>query len=286
MTPLRQRMIEHMALHGLSENTQRAYIGSIYHLAKHYGRSPDTVTEEEVKVWLLKESLERKKSWSMIKIHASALRFFYHTVLGRDAFSIPVASRRKPDRLPEILDQEEVRKLFDSAQTIKHRSILMLVYGTGLRVSEVAKLRVQDIDSRRMMIRVQQGKGRKDRYVPLTAAILKVLREYWRAYRPSSWLFEGNTARGYMLPSSIQHVYKEAKALAGITKGRGIHTLRHSYATHLLENGVDSVIVQALLGHSHITTTMRYLRVTERKLQSTQSPLDVLLSEPSTGTKG
>ena len=264
MTLLRQRMLDALVLRGMATRTQEAYIDAVARLARHYRRSPDTLSADEVQSYLLHLLRERKLSRASVNQYGCAYRFLYGTVLGLngEAFQIPLAAA--PQRLPEILSREELARLFSVARHLKSRTFLMLSYGTGLRLSEMCHLRVADIDSHadRMCIRVEQGKGAKDRYVPLSEDVLQLLRTWWRSAHPREWLF--GAARDPAQPLNVkcaQRWYYAGCAHAGITKRGGIHSLRHAYATHLLEAGVDLYSLQQWLGHNHVSTTTRYLHL-------------------------
>jgi integrase/recombinase XerD len=264
MTPLRQRMLDALQVRGMAARTQQAYIAAVAGLARHYRRSPDMLTADEVQSYLLHLLRERKLSHSSVNQCGSACRFFYGAVLGLDghAFQVPLA--RRPQRLPEILSREEIARLLAVCRHAKSRSFFTLAYGTGLRLSELCHLRVADIDSAadRMCIRVVQGKGGKDRYVPLAADVLEHLRAWWRLAHCRDWLFCAARDNTQALDAkSVQRWYRAACAHAGITKHGGIHTLRHCHATHLLEAGVDLHSLQQWLGHNHLSTTMRYLHL-------------------------
>src|SRR5262245_4612024 len=264
MTPLRQRMLDALELRGMAGRTQKAYIDAVARLARHYRRSPDSLTAEQVQAYLLHLLRERRLSRSSVNQYSCAYRFFYGAVLGLDgeAFQIPLGAA--PQRLPQILSREELARLFAEARHAKSRTFLKVAYGTGLRVSELCHLRVADIDSHadRMCIRVEQGKGAKDRYVPLAADVLQLLRAWWRSAQPRIWLFGGAVDPARPLNVEIaQRWYRAACAHAGITKCGGIHTLRHCYATHLLEAGVDLHSLSQWLGHNHVGTTTRYLHL-------------------------
>jgi integrase/recombinase XerD len=264
MTPLRQRMLDALILRGLAERTQESYIEAVARLARHYGRGPDKLTAEEVQQYLLHLLRERHLSRSSVNQYGCAYRFLYGTVLGLDAraFQIPLA--RAPQRLPEILSREELARLFAVARSEKSRTFLKAAYGTGLRLSEMCHLRVEHIDSHadRMCIRVEQGKGAKDRYVPLAEDVLEILRAWWRLARPAGWLFGAtNDPARPMEVQNAQRWYRACCAHAGITKRGGIHSLRHAYATHLLEAGYDLYSLQQWLGHKHVSTTTRYLHL-------------------------
>jgi integrase/recombinase XerD len=264
MSPLRQRMLDALILRGKAQRTQEAYIDAVARMAGHFGRSPDKLSAQQVQQYLLHLLSERKLARSSVNQYGCAYRFFYGTVLGWDgnAFQIPLAPA--PQRLPEILSREELTRLFAAACHDKARSFLLVAYGTGLRLSEMCRLRPEHIDSHadRMCIRVEQGKGAKDRYVPLADDVLQVLRTRWRNARPGPWLFGALRDASQPLGAKIaQRWYYAACAHAGITKRGGIHGLRHAYATHLLEAGYDLYSLQQWLGHGHISTTMRYLHL-------------------------
>lgn len=278
MGALRERMDKDMVLRGMSERTRESYLYAVKALAKHYWRSPDQLSEQEVQDYLLHMIQERKLAWSTCNIAANGLRFFYHVTLKRAeaAFSIP--RRRQPQRLPQILSREEVQRLIELTAHPKHRMLLMVTYAAGLRVSEVVHLRVTDIDAQRGTIRVEQGKGAKDRYSLLSPRLLEELRAYWKLYRPRQWLFPMTRQPDRpMDASSAGRIFYHAKARAGITKRCGIHGLRHAFATHLLESGVDVHTIQRLLGHGCLASTARYLHVAQKDLSRTPSPLDLLV---------
>jgi integrase/recombinase XerD len=286
MTPLRQRMLDALELRGMSPRTQRAYIEDVARLARHYKRSPDGLSATEVQQYLLHCLREQRLSRSSVNQYCSAFRFLYGTVLGLEPseFEIPLAPA--PQQLPEILSREELARLFAVAAYEKSRTFLEVAYGTGLRVSELCRLRVADIDSHRdrMCVRVEQGKGAKDRYVPLAEDVLEQLRRWWRAEQPRRWLFTGS--RWPVKPLSVaaaQRWYRAACAQAGITKRGGIHTLRHCYATHMLEAGVDLHSLSQWLGHGHVNTTSRYLHLVRPDLPqgARREPLSLLRGLPA-----
>jgi site-specific recombinase XerD len=276
MTSLRQKMIKEMTVREFSPRTQEAYLSAVAGLAKHYKQSPDKITKGMIREYLLYLIEERKLAWSSRNIVVSGLRFFYSHTIGKKSLSLSIPPRKQVTQLPEILSAEELESLFVALSNQKHRTLLMTTYAAGLRVSEVVGLKVTDIDSKRMMIRVQQGKGRKDRYTVLSKRLLTELRIYWKIYKPPLWLFFGTKKRRPLTDRSAQVIYYSAKKKAGITKGKGIHTLRHCFATHLLEAGVNLRTIQMLMGHRSILTTMIYLQVTRKQISSTQSPLDLL----------
>lgn len=275
MTPLRQRMIRELELHRKSPKTIEAYVCAVAQLAEYHRRSPETISVAEVRDFLHHLITVRQLAFSSVNQKAGGIRFFYQHVLGREEFQLKVPMKRS-GRLPQPLGRTEISRLFDAARNTKHRVILMTAYATGLRVSELAQLKLDDIHADRMLIRVDQGKGRKDRYTLLSPRLLEELRDYWRAYRPRPWLFLNKDGSRHLPPCTAQKIYDLCKLRAGITRGRGIHTLRHSFATHLLEAGVDLPTIQRLLGHSSLTTTAKYLHVTSKHLSGTHSPLDLL----------
>jgi integrase/recombinase XerD len=282
MGTLRTLMSEAMQLRRFSPKTQEAYLSAVAGLANHYHQSPDRIAPAEVRDYLLHLTVERGLSWSSCNVAVSAFRFLYVEVLGRDRAELPIPPRQKPAKLPEILSRQELERLFACAAAPKHRALLRTTYAAGLRVSEVVRLKVSDLDSERMLIRVEQGKGMKDRYTLLSPQLLEELRLYWRLYRPPLWLFPSTDPQRQLHIGRAQKVYYQAKARAGITKGGGIHTLRHCFATHLLEAGVDLRTIQSLMGHTSITTTMRYLQVRRQLLDSRQQLMD-LLAFPKSG---
>jgi site-specific recombinase XerD len=276
MTPLRQKMIDNMKLRGFAPNTQEAYVAAVAGLAKYYNRSPDKLDSEKVQRYLLHLIEERRLAWNSCNVAAAGLRFFYIETLKWHPTAIVIPPKRKKTQLPEILSRQEIERLFVSTMNRKHRVMLMTAYGAGLRVSELVAMKVRDIDSQRMMIRVEQGKGNKDRYTILSRRLLSELRDYWKIYRPPAWMFSSKEQNQHVCRETAQRIYYECKERAGITKGRGIHMLRHCFATHLLEAGVDLRTIQILMGHSSIRSTSLYLQLTSKRLSSTQSPLDLL----------
>ena len=276
MTPLRKKMIAEMQLRRFSENTQESYLRSVTELAKHYHKSPDSINTEQLKEYVLFLTNEKNLSWSSINTITAGIRFLFGQTLQRKDISLAIPPRKTPRRLPEIFGPGELIKLFDSVKNIKHRTILMTTYGCGLRISEVIGLKVKDIDSSRMMIRIEKGKGDKDRYTILSPRLLKELRSYWLEYRPDHWLFENKITKERLTRSTPHLIFKAALKKAAITKNVTFHGLRHSFASHLLEAGVDIRTIQILMGHSSITTTARYLHVARKNLGSIKSPLDLL----------
>ena len=278
MTPLRQQMSEAMVLRGLALRTQEAYLAAVLALAKFYRRPPDTLTTEQLQAYLLHLITEKKLAYSSVNQASCAFRFLYGSVL-RQAdvrFDIPMA--KVPKRLPQILSREEVKRVIGAAGTVRARTLLSITYAAGLRVSELCALQVADIESApdRMCLKVRQGKGAQDRYTLLSPRLLSVLRLYWQACRPRHWLFPNRSGTAAIDVVTAQRTYAGARDAAGIAREGGIHVLRHCFATHLLESGVDLPTIQRLMGHEHISTTMRYLHLARSHLTDTTSPLELL----------
>jgi site-specific recombinase XerD len=265
-----------MLVRGMAERTREAYLAAVARLARHYRRSPDQLSPPEVQAYLVHMLREEHLAWSTCSIAVHAFRFLSHTTLGRPAPTFSIPGPKQPQRLPVILSPEEVRRVLESTLNRKQRALLATTYGAGLRVSEVVRLRVEDIDAQRMSLRVEQGKGGKDRDTLLSPRLLEELRAYWRQYRPARWLFPARGGQGPMDISTAQKLYYAAKGRAGISKRGGIHALRHAFATHLLEAGTDLHTIQRLLGHGHLGTTMRYFHLARRTLLGTTSPLEWL----------
>jgi integrase/recombinase XerD len=286
MTALRQRMIEDMRLRNLSPHTIDAYVLAVKQFANHFKRSPEQLSGQDVRQYLLHLVQEKRVSWSRYNIARCGLQFLYQVTLGRDERFEKLPCARVPKRLPTVLSTDELRRLFDvAARDVKHKALLMTLYGSGLRVSEVAALRPGDIDSARMLIHVRLGKGAKDRMTKLSPRLLEVLRAYWRAAHPTTWLFpqSGNPDRA-MNTTSIERMVQRLAKRAGISKAVTPHTLRHSYATHLLDAGTDLRTIQVLLGHRNLKTTAIYLHVSQAKIAAAASPLDLLYAQPTTKT--
>ena len=284
MNTLRKQMEDAMSLRGLAHRTRETYIESVAKLAKHYGRRPDQISEAEVQRYLLHLLEERKLAHSSCNVACSAFEFFYRVTLKRRETQFCLPRPKVPSKLPQILSREEVAALFEKTTNLKHRAFLMTTYGGGLRLLEACQLKVGDIDSDRMTLRVECGKGAKDRYTLLSPRLLAELRRYWIAQRPKLWLFPGAREAEQPLPAhTAQRIFYAAKERAGITKQCGIHGLRHAFATHLLEAGEDVHTIQRLLGHGSLSTTARYFHLAQKHLSGTASPLDLL--EPPRTTR-
>jgi site-specific recombinase XerD len=265
-----------MVVRGMADRTRGTYLRAVTGLARHYHRSPDQVTDDEAPAYLLYLIRDRQRSWSTCNITVNALRFLYHTTLKRDRTTFCVPSPRQPGTLPAILSREEIERLIAHAANPKHRTMLLTIYSAGLRLNEALHLRVTDIDSARMTIRVEQGKGGKDRYTVLSRRLRETLRAYWTTARPTTWLFPSQETGRPLHPTALQKAYHLAKLRAGIKTPGGIHGLRHAFATHWLEGGVDIHTIQRLLGHAYVGTTTRYFQLTRHTEMGPDSPLDLL----------
>lgn len=276
MTPLRQRMLEDLRVRNYSPRTQATYIQHVARFAAHFGRSPDELTKEDIRSYLVHLVEAKRVSWSWFNQAVCALRFLYRVTLDRGDIVPHIPYPRTPKKLPVVLSAEEVARLLGAVRNPKHRAVLSTIYAAGLRISEALALKVSDIDSERMVITVRQGKGRKDRTVMLSPQLLEVLRGYARQARPRDWLFPGRRGERPLHTSAVQRACAEARAAAGLGKRATVHTLRHSFATHLLEGGTDLRLIQTLLGHRSIKTTAIYTHVSAQRLQDTRSPFDRL----------
>ena len=270
-------MDRELRIRGFAENTRQNYLEKMRCFVRHFMRPPDELTPEDVKQYQLFLTKERRVSRSTFNVHVCAIRFFYRHVL-RVTWEVEhIPYQKTGRRLPVVLSREEVRALLDAATNLKHRALLMALYAGGLRASEAVHLRLEDIDSKRMMIRVAQGKGRKDRYVMLSETLLATLRQYWSQCRPDPWLFPGQDPSRPLTCESIEKLFARARQKAGIGKHVYPHTLRHSFATHLLERGVNIRVIQRLLGHRSLRSTEIYTHVAQSYVRDTKSPLDDLL---------
>jgi len=276
MTPLRRRMIEDMQLRNFSRNTQRSYVHYVAEFARHYNTSPERLGLEHIRNYQLHLTERRQLSPSSINTFVSAAQFLYTVTLEMPWGSNRFVRMKVPETLPVVLSRQEVERLFRQIGILKHRAVLMLCYGSGLRISEAVSLKAGHIDSARMLIRVEKGKGAKDRYTVLSGAMLRLLRRYWKLQRPVDYLFPGAEKGTHISAATIQEVCRDACRRAGIEKRVTPHTLRHSFATHLLENGTDTRAIQVLLGHSRIDTTARYTAVTPGLISTIDSPYDAV----------
>ena len=278
MSPLRRRMIEDMTVRNLSPTTQRSYLHAVTKFSRFFHRSPDRLGLEDVRAFQV-HLVATGISWPSLNQTVCALRFFYGVTLGRGEIPERIAYAREPRKLPVVLSADEVVRFLGVVPSLKMRAALTTAYAAGLRASEAAGLKVANIDSGRMVIRIEHGKGAKDRYVMLSAQLLGILRTYWRLARPKEWLFPG---RDESKPIDVQVLHsacRSARAAAGLAKRVTVHTLRHSFATHLLESGTDIRIIQVLLGHGNLSSTARYTQVSNGLIGRTQSPFDRLTLE-------
>jgi integrase/recombinase XerD len=277
MTSLRQRMTEDMQIRNLAVNTQLSYLQQVSQFARHFKKSHEQLGPEEIRAYQVYLTNERKLAPGSVLIAVAALRFLYKISLKREwPFDEIIPAPKKPQKLPVILSPEEVLQCLDCVGSRKHRAILTTCYAAGLRISEAVRLKLSDIDSKRMVIRVDQGKGQKDRYVMLSPKLLVTLREWWRLARPLQWLFPGDIPEQHISKDAVEQACQKAHRLCHIPKPFTPHCLRHAFAVHLLEQGTDVRTIQLLLGHRSLATTARYLRVATNKVCSTTSPLDLL----------
>jgi site-specific recombinase XerD len=273
MSPLRRRMIEDMTIRKLAPKTQQGYIRTVKDFAAFLGRSPDVARFEDVRRFQL-HLAESGAQTSILNHTVAALRFFFRVTLKRYAIVEHTQFIHAPRKLPVVLSPEEVARLLDAAPGLKYKAALSVAYGAGLRAGEVVSLKVSDIDSKRMLIRVEQGKGGKDRYVMLSAHLLEVMRAWWRATRPRGWLFPGRDPGQPMTTRQLNRACHAAAQMAEINKRVSLHTLRHSFATHLLEQNTDIRVIQVLLGHAKLDSTALYTRVATKTIQQVMSPLE------------
>ena len=278
LSPLRRRMIEDMTVRNLSPATQRSYLNAVSKFSRHFGRSPDRLGLEDVRTFQV-HLVATGISWPALNQIVCALRFFYGVTLGHPVIPERIAYAREPQKLPVVLSAEEVVRFLEAIPSLKSRTALTTVYAAGLRVSEVVVLKISDIDGHRKVIRVEQGKGGKDRYVMLSPQLLRILRSYWRLTRPKLWLFPGRDQEHPLVSNVLHAACRSACTAAGLSKQVTVHTLRHSFATHLLESGADVRVIQVLLGHASLASTARYTRVATKTISKTPSPLDRLRLE-------
>ncbi len=288
MSLLREKMIKDMKIRRLAPNTRQAYVTAVAQLAGFYKKSPDLLTDEQVQDYLFYLLEDRKLAWSSCNVAASAISFFYNHTLSEQRKKIIMPPKRQQSKLPQVLSKEEIEKLLKASPNFKHRVMLMTTYAAGLRVSELVALKPIHIESNRMLIRVDQGKGNKDRYTLLSERLLMELRDYWKKYQPKVWLFppKGKGKVKKMSTKNAWRVYEKARRKAGIKRGNGIHSLRHTFATNLLESGVDLRTIQTLLGHKSLITTMIYLKISRKNLTSIKSPFDLIDFPNDKNSKG
>jgi len=279
MTELRSRMIQDMQLHGLAARTRQSYVDAVKGLARFYQRSPDRLSEDEIRSFFLHLINEKGAARSTVTIYLCGIKFFYETTLGRKLPILEIVRPAKRHKLPVVLSTEEVNNLLERVKNPVYRMCLTLIYACGLRLSEGLHLRVEDIDSDRMLVAVRNGKGGKDRYVPLPERTLEQLRAYWMLHRPKTWLFSAKTGQLPLNPTTLQKTFKAVVRQSGIGKNASVHTLRHSYATYLLESGVNLRVIQELLGHKSPHTTAIYTHLTQKTVDQLATVINRLMAD-------
>ena len=286
MTTLRQRMTEDMQVRNLALSTQESYVQQVSLFARHFNQSPEQLGPEDVRAYQVYLTNEKKLAPASILIAVAAIRFVYRVSLKKDwKFEDIIPAPKKPQTLPVVLSPEEVLQFLNCVGSTKHRAILTTCYATGLRISEAVRLTASAIDSARMVIRVEQGKGQKDRYVMLSPRLLKILRDWWRVERPQPWLFPGDLPGQHISTEAVEQACQKARRLCSIPKPITPHSLRHAFAVHLLESGTDLRTIQLLLGHRSLATTARYLRIATSKVCAATSPIDLLPHPTPADTK-
>jgi integrase/recombinase XerD len=277
MKPYQEKMLREMQLRNYAELTKKTYLQTVERLCQHFYRDPEKISSAEIKDYILHLQNERKLASNSTSLYISIFGFLVNHVLLRTNDPLHLGRRKREQKLPEILTQNELKILFKCTNTLKEKAMLVTMYSTGFRVGEMIRLHIKDIDSKRMLVRVRKGKGRKDRYTLLTSGLLELLREYYCKYKPTSYLFyQGNNKEIANNRVYVFRAFRQALLKSGIKKGKGTHTLRHCFATHLLEAGVDLRTIQVLLGHASLSTTVRYLQVTDKKLENIHRVVDIL----------
>jgi site-specific recombinase XerD len=279
MSELRNKMIIDMELRGFSLKTIKNYTNHVSNFAKFYNKSPELLDEKEIRDYLHYCITEKKLSEGTVNYINASLKFFYTKTLNKQWNIDNLARVKERRRLPVVLSPQEIKAIFDATQHIKYKAIFMTIYSAGLRISEACNLKITDIDSKNMQIFIRQGKGKKDRYSILSKSNLQILREYWKIYKPKEYLFSGRYRTDAISARSVQKVLVESLKNAKISKNATVHTLRHSFATHLLDTGTDICYIQRLLGHTRITTTTIYLHLRRMDLLNIKSPLDILVGD-------
>lgn len=284
MTSLRQRMVDDLRVRNYAPKTIDLYISSVARFARHFGKSPDKLGPEHIREYQTVLVNTKKVSWPVFNQAVCALRFFYKFTLGKPWMIEHIPFPKQERRLPVVLSPEELATFFQAVPNLKHRTVLMTMYGSGVRIAEAMALHVDDIDSRRMLIRVEQGKGRRDRYTILPPTLLESLRGYWKSFHPRPWLFPGRTPEQPLTQNAMHRAVRRIRKKAGLKKPVTTHTMRHCFATHLLEAGVDLRTIQLLLGHRSLNTSATYLHVAAGALRSDGKPIDLLERTKAIGT--
>jgi site-specific recombinase XerD len=279
MSALREAVLLQMRLRGFAAKTVEAYIHALEELARFYGRPLETLSCQEVQRFLDEVITVRKLAWATVNVYFSACRFLYEQVLKRPAHEFSIPRRGRSGKRPGVLSRAEVERLIEAPRNLKHRALLGMTYGSGLRVSEVVRVKIADLDRGRMMLRVEQGKGHRDRYTVLSGRALSLLEDLWRRDRPAQFFFTGQDGRRPICDGTAQAVYYTALRLSGVRRVGGIHVLRHCFATHLMEAGVDIYTIRRWMGHTSLVTTGRYMHVTAEHLATIRSPFDSLYDE-------
>lgn len=278
-TAYRKTFDNYLSLQRVAPATKTAYLQSVKGVTAYFQHPAEQLTNDQIQEYLLYCIQEKKLAWASCNVVFCGLKKFYHGFLGRDNSGFSIPPRPRSHQLPMLLSKDEVNRILKASNNMKHHTLLSIVYGSGLRVSEAVKLRAEHIDSQKMLLRVDQSKNRKDRYTILSKYSLELLRDYWRIYQPTKWLFFTKDKNRPMPSETAQKIYYLAKKKAGVTKGKGIHTLRHCFASHALEQGVQLFVLKRWLGHSSIKTTCMYLHASPEILQNLSSPLDLLMEE-------
>lgn len=279
MTELRRRMIQDMRLRGLAEGTQRTYLEAVKNLARHFNRSPDQLTEDNIRQFFVHLTDTQRRATSTIRVYLYAIKFLFRHTLRRPLPILDLIRLRRDQKLPVVLSRQEVRQILAHIRRPAARMSAVMMYACGLRVSEAVRLRAQDIDSRRMVVCVRNGKGNKDRYVSLPQRTLHLLRAYWQRHRPKPWLFPGRCGTKPIRRDAVRKCIQAAARDAHIAKRVACHTLRHSYATHLLEQGLDLRAIQGLLGHRSLRSTLRYLHLTQSAMKNIQATVNSVMGD-------
>jgi site-specific recombinase XerD len=278
-TDCQKGFTNYLYLQRVAEKTRISYLQAVQGLSRYCKQPAEQLNNDQIQDYLLYCIQEKKLAWASCNVLFCGLKKYYHGFLGRDSAGFSIPPRPRSHQLPMFLSRKEVGSILAATGNLKHQALLSVIYGSGLRVGEAVRIRAEHIESKRMLLRIEQGKGRKDRYTILSEKSLVLLRQYWQIYQPGKWLFFAGDKNQPMPVATAQKIYMRAKEKAGVTRGRGIHTLRHCFASHALEQGVDLFIIKRWLGHTSIKTTCMYLHASPEMLRNLTSPLDLLLEE-------